>query len=103
MIPVVDGYEATRRIREDNEMFDEYVRALPIIAPTTSTSKRDRKKCLEAGMDDYLVKLAAQEVLKRTLEKYIGLIRPQTLDRSKNLACRRGNFRGETRYVTNST
>jgi CheY-like chemotaxis protein len=36
MMLVVDGYEATRRIRGDDGMFDEYVRALPIIALTAS-------------------------------------------------------------------
>jgi CheY-like chemotaxis protein len=86
MMPVVDGYEATRRIREDDKMFDEHVRALPIIALTASAIKGDREKCKEAGMDDYLTKPAVRGVLKSTLETWIGLKRPQALDRSKS-AC----------------
>jgi CheY-like chemotaxis protein len=54
MMPVVDGYEATRRIRKDKGMFDEHVRALPIIALTASTTKGDREKCLEVVMGDCL-------------------------------------------------
>jgi CheY-like chemotaxis protein len=56
-MPNVDGYEATRRIRTDHDMFDEQTRALPIIALTASAIKGDRKKCWEAGMDDYLTKV----------------------------------------------
>jgi CheY-like chemotaxis protein len=85
MMPVVDGYEATRRIRGDDGMFDKHVRALPIIALTASAIKGDREKCKEAGMDDYLTKPAARGVLKRTLETWIGLKRPQALDRSKSV------------------
>ncbi|KAH8706892.1 hypothetical protein GQ44DRAFT_777713 [Phaeosphaeriaceae sp. PMI808] len=77
MMPVVDGYEATRRIRGDNDMFDEHVRALPIIALTASAIKGDREKCWEAGMDDYLTKPAAREELKRTLQRWVGLKSPQ--------------------------
>jgi CheY-like chemotaxis protein len=84
MMPFVDGYEATRKIRGDKSMFDENVRALPIIALTASTIKGDREKCWEAGMDDYLTKPAAREDLKRTLQRWVGLKRPQTIDRSKS-------------------
>jgi CheY-like chemotaxis protein len=76
MMPVIDGYEATRRIRQDNRMFDECVRALSIIALTASAIKGDREKCREAGMDAYLTKPTAREELKRTLELWIGLERP---------------------------
>jgi CheY-like chemotaxis protein len=76
MMPVIDGYEATGRTRQGNRMFDECVRALPIIALTASAIKGDREKCREAGMDAYLTKPAAQEELKRTLELWIGLERP---------------------------
>jgi CheY-like chemotaxis protein len=84
MMPVVDGYEATRRIRGDKDMFDEHMRALPIIALTASAIKGDREKCWEAGMDDYLTKPAAKEELQRTLQRWIGLKRPQASDRSKS-------------------
>ncbi|KAF2676153.1 hypothetical protein K458DRAFT_397175 [Lentithecium fluviatile CBS 122367] len=79
MMPVIDGYEATRRIRSDSEMFDEQVRALPIIALTASAIKGDREKCWEAGMDDYLTKPAARDALARTLSKWSISTRSQRL------------------------
>jgi len=50
-MPVLDGYEATRRIR-DNEK-DEHVR---IVAMTAYVMEGDAEKCYQAGMDDYLSK-----------------------------------------------
>jgi len=50
-MPVMDGYEATRRIRAD-----ERYRALPIIALTANALVTERQRCLEAGMDGYVAK-----------------------------------------------
>jgi CheY-like chemotaxis protein len=69
-MPNVDGYEATRRIRADADMFDDKTRRLPIIALTASAIKGDREKCWDAGMDDYLTKPAARDALERTLMKW---------------------------------
>ncbi|KAF2024919.1 hypothetical protein EK21DRAFT_117317 [Setomelanomma holmii] len=81
MMPVIDGYEATRRIRSDEDMFDDHVRSLPIIALTASAIKGDREKCRAAGMDDYLTKPAARDALRRTLTKWTGSERPRGLSR----------------------
>ncbi len=51
MMPEMDGLEAARRIREN-----PHTRAIPIIAVTALSSRKDKEKCLESGCDDYLSK-----------------------------------------------
>ena len=67
-MPLMDGYEATRRWREIESALG--LPRLPIIALTAHALAEDRERCLEAGMDDYLTKPVAFEDLRRTLGAY---------------------------------
>ncbi len=66
-MPELDGYEATRRIREA----EGETRHTPIIAMTANAMDSDREKCLAAGMDDYLAKPVRGEDLDRVLAQWI--------------------------------
>ncbi len=52
-MPVMDGYEATRRIRA---LKNESIRNIPIIALTAAAIKGERDKCISSGMNDYISK-----------------------------------------------
>ena len=67
-MPVLDGYDATKVIRTDE---DPAVRGVLIIAMTASAIQGDKEKCLEAGMNNYLAKPVRAAVLKAMLETYL--------------------------------
>ena len=66
-MPVMNGYEATGRIREWERSNDTRT---PIVALTAFTIKGDREKCLEAGMDDYLSKPVNLDELHEMVSKW---------------------------------
>lgn len=68
-MPVMDGLEATKKIRNE---FDEPKRRIPIIALTASVIRSDIDKCRAVGMDDYVPKPFSEEELFRTISKLTG-------------------------------
>jgi two-component system sensor histidine kinase/response regulator len=65
---VLDGYEATQRIRAGEA--GERAKSLPIIALTAHALASDRERCILAGMSDYMTKPIDPSVLRSLLEKY---------------------------------
>ena len=66
-MPELDGYEATRRIRNEEGESGR----IPIIALTANAMKGDREKCLEAGMDDFISKPLRADDLRAALEQWL--------------------------------
>lgn len=65
-LPLVDGYEATRQIRQLPGCVD-----LPIIALTANALQGDREACLAAGMNDYLAKPFKRADLQQILQRWV--------------------------------
>ena len=68
MMPVMDGLEATRRIRAAET--ENSLPRTPIIAMTANAMQGDRESCLEVGMDDYLAKPIKSQELQQLLQRY---------------------------------
>ena len=69
-MPEMDGFEATRRIRE-LELGGQLAGHLPIIALTANAIKGDREHCVEAGMDDYISKPFEPDVLLKMIGRLL--------------------------------
>lgn len=68
MMPVMDGFAATRAIREwEGESGREPV---PIVAFTALSQPRHREQCLEAGMDDFMTKPARGQRFREVLDQW---------------------------------
>jgi signal transduction histidine kinase/ActR/RegA family two-component response regulator len=67
-LPVMDGYEATRRIRELPGLD-----TLPIIALTANARHGDRDLCLQSGMNDYLAKPFKRADLQQVLQRWLTI------------------------------
>ena len=67
-MPVMDGYQASREIRRSQSAGTRHV---PIIALTANVMEGDRKKCLDAGMDDYLAKPYSLHDLEKMLVRWL--------------------------------
>ncbi|MEM9330188.1 MAG: response regulator [Pseudomonadota bacterium] len=68
-MPLMNGHQATREIREIEQSSDKHT---PIIGVTAHAIKGDMEKCFEAGMDDYLSKPVSPERLEEKIHKWIS-------------------------------
>ena len=74
-MPVMDGYEATRRLRRSSAAQNPRI---PVIAMTANAMAGDREQCLAAGMDDYIAKPIDAAQVYITLERYLGTTGQET-------------------------
>jgi PAS domain S-box-containing protein len=68
-MPEMDGYEATRRIRDSESGVCSH--EIPVIAMTAYAMKGDREKCLGAGMNDYIAKPIDLDALAVALGRWL--------------------------------
>ncbi len=68
-MPVLDGFEATRRIREGELELNR--KRVPIVAMTANVLEEDRQRCIAAGMDDYLAKPFVISTLRKVFDKWL--------------------------------
>jgi CheY-like chemotaxis protein len=68
MMPVMDGYEAMRKMKENSITAD-----IPVIAVTARAMKGDREKCLKAGASDYISKPVNLAALLEKMERLISV------------------------------
>ncbi|MEM6573880.1 MAG: response regulator, partial [Pseudomonadota bacterium] len=69
MMPVMDGYSATREWRKFESEKDR--ERVPILAMTANAMAGDRQKCLDAGMDDYMAKPLNRQLLEQMLKRWL--------------------------------
>ena len=66
-LPVVDGWEATRRIKARKELSH-----IPIIAVTAHAMRGDKERAMESGCDDYITKPIDEDLLFAKLARFLG-------------------------------
>lgn len=70
MLPEMDGYEITSRIRQIEKEMNIQER-VPIIAITANALDNDKEKCIQSGMDDYLSKPFTSAELADIIHKHL--------------------------------
>jgi CheY-like chemotaxis protein len=70
MMPEMDGFQATRAIRQREAANGDADEPVPIIALTANAMEGDRQACLDSGMDDYISKPVFLEKLRTCLQQW---------------------------------
>jgi CheY-like chemotaxis protein len=109
-MPVMDGFEATKKIRE---LEKKNKRHIPIVAMTANAMQGDRDACIQIGMDEYISKPVTIENLGRILNILLGINQPNapsepalrseeydSLDRNIIQGLRDLQAEGETDFLT---
>ena len=68
-MPIMDGYEATKNIRNGHNGINK---SIPIIAMTANAMVGDKETCIDAGMDDYITKPISKDLIFDCLSKYLS-------------------------------
>ncbi|MFZ5952563.1 MAG: PAS domain S-box protein [Candidatus Rifleibacteriota bacterium] len=69
-MPDIDGQSASIRIRKSRKLF---LKEVPIIALTATAEKEELKRCVDSGMNDYLIKPVTLNSISKILKKYLHL------------------------------
>lgn len=80
-MPLLDGYGATRWIRDEQSPARNH--RVPVIAMTADTSKAERTRCLACGMDDFMAKPVAPQAMAEILARWLPC---QSSSKSQTLA-----------------
>ena len=72
MMPEVDGYDATRRIREIERGNNKVGKKVIIFALTANIGEDEKAKCRQCGMDDHIGKPFRKEDIMKLIEKYLN-------------------------------
>jgi CheY-like chemotaxis protein len=74
-MPVLDGHQATRRLRREGF-------TLPIVALTAHATENDRAACLAAGFDEYASKPISRAQLAELVQRYVNAERAERAERA---------------------